>query len=109
MAHSSRNFDVVDGELVDAQDLPAALTAGTFVYADGATQVFSADGRTTYTEGGRPTQGEWSVLGNGRFSSFWPPSYRAAYVVRWIAEAGTPVGVRFIEAQSGSAFEGRYQ
>lgn len=109
MAHTSKDFDVVDGEFVDAQDMLAALTAGTFVFADGAIQTFTTDGKTTYIEGGRSTQGEWSVLGNGRFSSYWPPSYRAAYVVRWIVEGGTPVGVSFTEAQSGSTFEGRYQ
>lgn len=106
---ATRDFDVVDGELVEATDMPAALTAGTFVFTDGATQTFTADGRTTYIEGGRPTHGEWGVLGNGRFSSFWPPSYRAAYVVRWIVEGGIPVGISFTEARSGSEFAGRYQ
>lgn len=99
----------VDGELVAAQDMPAALTTGTFVFADDATQTFTADGRTVYVERGRPTQGEWAVVADGRFSSFWPPSYRAVYVVRWIVEDGTPVGISFTETQSGSVFEGRYQ
>lgn len=109
MARAPKDFDVVDGEPVDAQDMLEALTAGTFIFPDGATQTFTDDGKTTYIEGGRPTYGEWSVLGDGRFSSFWPPSYRAAYAVRWIVEAGAAVGVNFTEARSGTGFVGRYQ
>ena len=49
MARPLLDFDVADGELVDARHMSAALTAGPFVFADGAWQTFSADGnRTTY-------------------------------------------------------------
>ena len=67
-----------------------------------------ADGRTTYVENGRPTRGKWSV-DEGRFSSFWPPSYRASYELRWIVEDGAIVGLRFTETGRGSKFEGRYR
>jgi hypothetical protein len=98
-----------DGALVSAADLPGALTAAAFVYADGATQVFTADGRTTYVERGRPTAGEWSVTSDGGFASFWPPDYRAGYEVRWIVEDGSPVGLSFTDARSGERFDGRYR
>ena len=70
-----------NGELVAAADMPSALTAATLVFGDGATQVFTADGHTTNVEQGRPTTGEWSVVSDGKFSSFWPPDYRATYTV----------------------------
>jgi hypothetical protein len=98
-----------DGEPVAAADMPAALTGGTLVFGDGATQVFTADGRTTYVEGGRPSEGEWSVIEDGRFSSFWPPSYHATYALRWIVEDGSPVGLSFTETGRGERFDGRYR
>lgn len=101
---------VHDGDLVAAQALPAALTRGVLVFADGATQTFTTDGqRTTYVEDGKPTQGTWSILGDGRFSSFWPPDYRATYVVRWIVDDGVPVGLSFTGTRDGARFDGRYQ
>jgi hypothetical protein len=101
--------DVVDGQLVDGADMIAALTAAQFVFQDGATQSFTADGRTTYVERGVPSAGEWSVAGGGTFASFWPPTYRATYTVRWIVENGVPVGVSFTETRSGVRYDGRYQ
>lgn len=89
--------------------MTAALTSSPFVFPDGATQSFTTDGKTTYVEGGRPSGGEWSVVGDGSFSSFWPPSYRATYDVRWIVEDGRTVGVNFTDSRSGTSFEGRYQ
>jgi hypothetical protein len=41
-----------DAEVTPAL-IPQALTAGELVFADGATQVFGADGSTTYVEHGR--------------------------------------------------------
>lgn len=98
-----------DGELVKASDMPGALTAATLVFDDGATQEFSADSRTTYVEQGRPTAGEWSVSGDGTFSSFWPPTYRATYALRWIVEDNAPVGLSFTDVRSGQRFDGRYR
>ena len=98
-----------DGELVAAADMPSALTAATLVFGDGATQVFTADGHTTYVEEGRPTAGEWSVVSDGKFSSFWPPDYRATYTVRWIVEGSSRTGLSFIEDGRGQRFDGRYQ
>jgi hypothetical protein len=95
----------VGGELVAAEDIAAAVVAGPLKYDDGARQVFVPDGSTTYTEQGHDTRGEWSVE-NGRFCSFWPPSYRAYYDLRWIVDNGEVVGLRF---DDGSAqFDGLY-
>jgi hypothetical protein len=101
--------NVVDGQPVDAVDMTAALTASQFVYQDGATQSFTEDGRTTYVEGGAPSAGEWSVAGEGTFSSFWPPTYRATYSVRWIVEDGVPTGISFTDTRSGVRYDGRYR
>jgi hypothetical protein len=101
--------DVVDGQLVDAADMVAALTTAEFVFDDGATQSFTADGRTTYVERGAQSDGEWSVEGGGTFASFWPPTYRATYTVRWIVEDGVRVGVSFTDTRSGVRFNGRYR
>jgi hypothetical protein len=98
-----------NGELVVAADMPSALTAATLVFGDGATQVFTADGRTTYVEQGRTSTGEWSVVSDGRFLSFWPPDYRASYTVRWIVERATPTGLSFTEDGRGQRFDGRYR
>jgi hypothetical protein len=97
------------GELVVAADMSAALTAAPLVFGDGATQVFSTDGRTTYVEQGRTTRGQWSVVGDGKFSSFWPPDYRATYTVRWIVEGASPTGLSFTEDGRGQRFDGRYK
>ena len=98
-----------DRELVRAADMPDALTAATLVFDDGATQTFTPDGRTTYVEHGRQTAGEWSVVADGTFSSFWPPDYRATYALRWIVEGNSPVGLSFTDARSGQRFDGRYR
>lgn len=98
-----------NGELVSAADMQEALTAATFVFTDGATQEFTPDGRTTYVERGRRTAGEWSVVSDGTFSSFWPPDYRGIYAVRWIVEDGSPVGLSFTDARNGQRFDGRYR
>jgi hypothetical protein len=100
---------VTNGELVRAADMADALTAATLVFGDGATQTFTSDGRTTYVEQGRQTEGEWSVLADGTFSSFWPPNYRASYGVRWIVDGDSPVGLSFTDDRSGQRFDGRYR
>ncbi|MBM7494396.1 hypothetical protein JOD64_005618 [Micromonospora luteifusca] len=101
--------NVVDGQPVDAVDMIAALTAAQLVFQDGATQTFTADGRTTYADRGTPSTGEWSVTGDGSFASFWPPTYRATYTVRWIVEDGVRVGVSFMDTRSRVRYDGRYR
>lgn len=98
-----------DGDAVSTEHVPAALTAGRLVYDDGATQVFEPAGATTYVERGRTTEGEWYLDEDGRFCSFWPPSYRACYDLRWSVEDGTIVGLRFTDLRGGSSFTGRYR
>jgi hypothetical protein len=93
---------------IGASDIPRAVTAADLVYEDGSTQQFRADGTTTYVEGGRPTTGEWYVDRDGRFCSFWPPSYRACYDLNWVVEAGEFVGVEFRDIHGGAVFVGRY-
>lgn len=85
---------VANGDLVLAKDMPDALTAATLVFGDGARQTFTPDGKTTYVDHGGSTQGEWSIVEDGAFSSFWPPDYRATYGLRWIVEDGAGTGCR---------------
>jgi len=98
-----------DGAAVAVADIPKAVTAARLVYGDGATQLFTVDGRTTYSERGGDSAGEWYVDDDGRFCSFWPPSYRACYVLRWMVEDGRIVGLRFTGLRDGVTFDGRYQ
>jgi hypothetical protein len=108
MSHRFDQLKFADGDPVLAKDMSDALTAAPLVFADGATQVFTADGKTTYVEHGRSTQGEWSIVADGAFSSFWPPDYRATYNVRWIVEGGV-TGLSFTQAERGDRFDGRYE
>ena len=103
------DVEVADGDVVTPALLPRALTAGELVFSDGATQVFEGDGGTTYVENGRPTRGQWYVDEDGRFGSYWPPSYRASYEVRWMVENDAVVGLRFTELGRASTFDGRYR
>ena len=109
MASSLGDIHVSDGDAVATEHIPTALTAGGLVYDDGATQVFEPDGATTFVERGRPAEGEWYLDDDGRFCSFWPPSYRACYDLHWIVEDGGIVGLRFTELGGGSGFSGRYR
>lgn len=95
---------------IQADQITAALTRAPFTYVDGATQIFTPDGRTSYVENGMTTFGEWGVTDRGRFWSFWPPSYRAEYDVFGIADsdADDVVGLRFIDLAHGSSSDGRY-
>jgi hypothetical protein len=98
-----------NGEPIPADAIADALTRAPFAYADGTAQVFTADGRTTFTErDGRNSRGEWGVDEHGRFWSFWPPSYRGEYDVFWITDDDRPVGVRFVERDRDTFSEGRY-
>ncbi|MGH3760237.1 hypothetical protein [Actinophytocola sp.] len=109
MVTSLEGLQAEDGEPVGTEHIAKALTAGEFVYDDGATQRFEPGGATTYVEHGRPTTGTWYLDDDGRFCSFWPPTYRACYDLRWIVADGTIVGLRFIEVDRGSRFDGRYR
>jgi hypothetical protein len=104
-----KHVAVSDGDLVAPALIPQALTAAELVFADGATQVFEADGGTTYVENGRPTRGKWYVDSDGHFGSFWPPSFRASYDLRWMVENGAIVGLRFNDLAGRSHFDGRYR
>jgi hypothetical protein len=103
------NVLAADGETVLPKHILFALTAGWFVYEDGATQVFELQGVTVYTEGDRNTRGEWYLDEDGRFCSFWPPSYRACYDLHWIVEGRTIAGLRFTDRRTNSSFNGRYR
>jgi hypothetical protein len=109
MPRQFENLKVTDGEAMVAKDIPDALTAAAPIFGDGATQKFTADGKTTYVENGRPTQGRWSIVGDGAFSSFWPPDYRAIYNLRWIVKGGVVTGLSFIQTERGDRFDGRYE
>jgi hypothetical protein len=108
MLESLAGFDVGDGEPVDGQDLPAAVTAAPLRYTDGSRQSFLASGLTTYFEHGQPTEGQWSV-DDDRFTSFWPPSYRATYEVTWLVTDGQITGLRFADVRTGDRFDGHFQ
>jgi hypothetical protein len=109
MSEASGTSRIHDGDPISADDIPGALTAAPLVYDDGSTQIFELDGETTFFEHGSPTRGEWSVDGSGHFTSFWPPTYRASYELRWIVESGKTAGVLFAEIGSGQLSRGRYQ
>ncbi|WP_306193160.1 MULTISPECIES: hypothetical protein [unclassified Streptomyces] len=109
MIRNLENISAEDGAPVPPEQIPAAVTAGSLVYTDRATQSFDPDGTTRYVEGGRQTEGTWSVDENGRFCSFWPPTFRASYDLRWMVDEGRIVGLRFSDLASGALFEGRYQ
>lgn len=108
MSDNSTIGNAHDHRPIRAEDIPRAVTAAELVYEDGSTQEFRSDGTTTYVEGGRPTAGEWYVDEDGRFCSFWPPSYRACYELSWVVEAGEFVGVAFREVGRGAVSVGRY-
>ena len=104
------DVEVVDGEPVAASLIPRAVTAGELLFDDGATQMFDVNGDTSYVEAdGRPTQGKWYVDEDGRFCSFWPPTYRACYGLLWIVEGDQIVGLTFTEQGRGTRFDGRYR
>jgi hypothetical protein len=53
------NIHVMDSDPVATEHVQTALTAGGFIYGDGATQVFEPAGATTYVQQGQQTRGEW--------------------------------------------------
>ena len=109
MVPAIENLAVADGDPVRTEHIAVALTAGSLVYDDGATQTFEPGGATAYVVHERRSRGEWYVDGHGRFCSFWPPGYRACYELRWVVEGRGVVGLRFIELGRGSVFVGRYR
>jgi hypothetical protein len=103
------DVEVVDAEPVVAGLIPRAVTAGELLFDDGSTQTFDVNGDTRYVEAdGRLTQGQWYVDEDGRFCSFWPPTYRACYGLLWIVEGDEIVGLSFTEPGRGARFDGRY-
>lgn len=102
------NTAASDGDPVLASDMANALTVSELIYEDGSTQTFDSAGGTTFVEGGRASDGKWGVVDDGRFSSFWPPTYRATYDLRWIVEDGQAVGLKFT-GPTGERFSGRYR
>lgn len=109
MVDSLQELRVADGDPVAAEHIATAVTAGTFSYDDGATQVFEPGGATTYVEGGRESHGQWYLDDDGHFCSYWPPTYRACYDLNWLVHNGSIVGLTFTERGRGSRFTGRYR
>lgn len=109
MADALGDIRAVNGDVVAAEHIRTALTAGSFVYADGSTQIFGATGATTYVEQNIPTEGQWFLGDDGRFCSFWPPDYRACYDLYWIVEEDRIAGIRFVGDGRRSGFSGRYR
>ena len=107
MIQALEKLAVADGDPVKTEDIATAVTAGGFAYDDGATQTFAPNGSTIYVDRGQRSDGEWYVDSEGRFCSFWPPSYRACYGLHWLVENGSVVGLRFTDR--GSVFVGRYR
>jgi hypothetical protein len=104
------DVEAVDGEPVAASLIPRAVTACELLFDDGATQTFEVGGDTRYVEAdGRPTDGEWYVDEDGRFCSFWPPTYRACYDLRWIVEGDEIVGLSFTGLNRDTRSDGRYR
>ena len=107
--HGLEDLRVVDREPVAPSLIPRAVTAGELRFDDGATQNFDVNGDTTYVEAdGQRTHGKWYVDEEGRFCSFWPPSYRACYRLLWLVEGDRVVGLSFSELGGGTRFDGRY-
>jgi len=109
MSQTLESLAVADGDPVRTEHIATALTAGKLAYDDGTNQTFEPGGGTTYVEHQRCSHGEWYLNSQGRFCSFWPPSYRACYDLRWVVEGGRVVGLRFAERDRGTVFVGRYQ
>ena len=59
------DVDVSDHDLVAPEHIRRALMAGELVFADGTTQVFEADGGTTYVENGAIVGLRFTELGRG--------------------------------------------
>ena len=103
------DIGAADGVVVATEHIRTALLAGAFLFEDGSVQTFELSGATTYVERGRPTEGKWSIDGDGRFCSFWPPDFRACYDLSWIVDDGEVIGIRFVGDGGGRGFVGRYR
>lgn len=109
MNHASTPRQAADGDPVSPGEITDAVTFARMTYDDGASQIFDPDGTTEYVERGRVTSGTWYVDENGRFCSFWPPSYRACYSLEWVAHRGQVTGLRFSEVAGSATFVGSYE
>ena len=99
----------VSDDIVATALIPNALTAGELVFSNMRPRFSRRTVNYCTSKRSRPTRGEWYAGDDGRFGSFWPPSYRATYDLRWIVENGAIVGLRFLELGRGSQFDGRYR
>lgn len=111
MSRTDRTHEstVRDGDRIEVDDIADAVTKAPLTYSEQAFQVFSPGGITTYTEHGNRTYGKWGVSDQGKFWSFWPPTYFATYDVRWIVDGhGEIAGVRFVDVHGGAISDGRY-
>ena len=101
----------MDGDPVAPKHIPTALTAAGFVYGDVRHPGLRTH-RCHYVRRAtrrQTTRVEWHLDDDGHFCSFWPPSYRACYNLRWIVEEGRIAGLRFTELGQGSRVDGRYR
>ena len=108
VVHRLHGVSVSDGDIVTPELVPRALTAGELLFTDRATQVFEADGGTTYIENGRPP----GVSGpSTRVTSVLSCRLATAPATSSAGSSRTAliVGLRFTELGRGSQFEGRYR
>jgi hypothetical protein len=108
VVHGFDDVEVSDGDVVAPALIPRALTAGELVFSDGATQVFEADGGTTYVENVvRPaacgTSTTVTSVRSGR-----PATAPATTPAGWSRTAPSLSSV-FTELGRGSRFDGRYR
>ena len=109
MAQPQNSSGITTGDLVPAAVMPAVLTKAPLVFEDGATQFFRSDGSTVYDDHGQSEEGTWSVVEDGKYTSFWPPNYHSTYAITWIVEGSEIVGLTFVEVDKGDRYVGRYQ
>jgi hypothetical protein len=92
-----------EGSELTGTALRDAVSGRTVAYANGATQIFEAGGRTAY-DSGSFAAGRWRIEAD-RYCSVWPPSeIWSCYRVERTPDGR---GLRFIAAD-GSTVEGRY-
>lgn len=102
------SIHAADGDPLRAEEAREVLRGAELVYDDGAIQQFAADGTTMYAEAGHQTHGEWAVDDDGSFTSFWPPSFRARYTLKWRV-TNQIVGLTFVNHGDGSVFSGNFR
>src|SRR5919106_5609457 len=76
MVQALENLAVADGDPVRTEHIATALTAGSFAYADGATQTFEPGGGTTYVEHEQRSHGEGLLTQGGALARAAPQCSR---------------------------------